>query len=60
MTEVNVEIVCEVCGIWNAVGTVDADESNVLPVVLKLVQQKTMKHTQHGLAGQWQITYRPT
>jgi hypothetical protein len=59
MTEIDVEIVCQTCGIWNAVGTVDADEGNLLPVVFKLVQQKILKHSEHGPGGQWQITYRP-
>ena len=59
MAEIDVEIVCQICGIWNAVGTVDVNEDNLLPVVFKLVQQKIMKHTQHGPQGQWQITYRP-
>ena len=59
MTEIDVEIVCQICGIWNGVGTVEADEGNLLPIVFKLVQQKILKHTGHGPGGQWQITYRP-
>ena len=59
MTEIDVEIVCQICGKWNAVGTVDAEEGNLLPVVFKLGQQKIMKHTEHEPEGQWQITYRP-
>jgi hypothetical protein len=59
MAEIDVEIVCQICGKWNAVGTVDADEASLFLVVLKLIQQKIMKHSEHGPVGQWQITYKP-
>ncbi len=59
MAEIDVEITCEICGVWNGVGTIDVEEAGLFPEVFKLVQQKTMRHWQHGLEGQWRITYRP-
>lgn len=59
MGAIDVEILCLICGKWKASGTISADESNLLPNIIKFVKQEVAKHPEHGLGGKWQINYGP-
>ena len=52
-----IEITCRLCGSMLS-ATADAADANLRTAAIRIFEQQTINHTEHGLTADWTISWK--